>query len=906
MLEVNRIGFTELVGTEGAGGHSQGNKRVNIILVHGLRGHPYKTWASSKGAGDERAASSSSWRLRIKSHLKPTTSPAEDNSTQEGASSRQQEVFWPKDYLANDIREARVWIYGYNVDVIGGLFQANNKNSVSGHGRDLKARLEREISNEDPIIFVAHSLGGIIVKDALFRSEACRKRTKLVVFLGTPRRGSTLASWGEIASNLARLALQDTHKKIIETLEVNSEVLDNIHDQFLEIVHYHDIQIHSFQEAQGITGMKGLHEKVVDDFSSKIGLPGVLETPESIDANHMQMVKCKDRSDESYRAIAGVLKQFLKKRSTRSELSIRSATQIPQEGTLSARQETDTSCATTSYYSIPFPPNRWFVGRTKKLKELEEKLVTHDDCQKVALVGLGGIGKTQVALKLAYTVKKHRPEYSIFWVSTLSTESFEQAYRDVATRCSITLNPKDEDPKESVRRYLNSDLAGKWLLVVDNADDQDVLFGKADEHRGVKDYLPDSENGLTLFTTRHREIAVSLVGSEIVVLQEMDQKEAEAFLVKSLIQKELLDDEAGITALLNELTFLPLAIAQAAAYLNAMQISIQEYLSLLRSTEQETISLLSREFRDGTRYKSSEHSKNAVATTWLVSFNQIRRSDSVAADLLSFMSRIENKAIPRSIMPLTELNERTVHAIGTLRAYAFVTKRGAEESYDMHRLVHLTTKVWLDQQNALQKANETVAVHFAEIFPSDDYTNRTIWREYFPHAFRLLQNTKMLDIAARYDLCMAVGRCLLIDGRIGEAVDWLSECFLWRRGRYLEDHPDRLASQHALAIAYRADGQVKKAVNLLEQVVAIKEKVLKEDHPSRLASQHELAIAYRADGQVKKAVNLLEQVVAIMEKVLKEDHPSRLISERALLSSYAQQRSQQRFKGEDQTEIDAQ
>ena len=82
--------------------------------------------------------------------------------------------------------------------------------------------------------------------------------------------------------------------------------------------------------------------QVVDDFSSKIGLPGVLETPESIDANHMQMVKCKNRSDESYRAIAGVLKQFLKKISTRLELPIRSAAQIPQEETLSARQEADT------------------------------------------------------------------------------------------------------------------------------------------------------------------------------------------------------------------------------------------------------------------------------------------------------------------------------------------------------------------------------------------------------------------------------------------------------------------------------------------------------------------------------------------------------------------------------------
>ena len=82
--------------------------------------------------------------------------------------------------------------------------------------------------------------------------------------------------------------------------------------------------------------------QVVDDFSSKIGLPGALETPESIDANHMQMAKCKDRSDESYRAIAGVLKQFLKRRPPHADLLIRSAMQTRQEGTSSAKQETDT------------------------------------------------------------------------------------------------------------------------------------------------------------------------------------------------------------------------------------------------------------------------------------------------------------------------------------------------------------------------------------------------------------------------------------------------------------------------------------------------------------------------------------------------------------------------------------
>ncbi|KAI4221000.1 MAG: hypothetical protein L6R36_007202, partial [Xanthoria steineri] len=184
----------------------------------------------------------------------------------------------------------------------------------------------------------------------------------------------------------------------------------------------------------------------------------------------------------------------------------------------------------------------------------------------------------------------------------------------------------------------------------------------------------------------------------------------------------------------------------------------------------------------------------------------------------------------------------------------------------MHRLVHLATKVWLVKHGAGEALNEKVATRLAEIFPSDDYSNQAIWREYFPHALQFLRNTKTLDVEARYKLCIAVGRCLRADGRVGEAVVWLSECFMWRQGRYPEDHPSRLASQHELGLAYKADGQVKEAVKLLEQVVTIQKKVLKEDHPDRLASQHALAGAYQADGQVKEAVKLLEQVVAIKEK----------------------------------------
>ena len=79
----------------------------------------------------------------------------------------------------------------------------------------------------------------------------------------------------------------------------------------------------------------------MDEFSSKLGLPGTLETPESLDANHMQMAKCKSRSDESYRAVAGVLKHFLKGESPRADLPIRPVTQMQREETSSAKQKAD-------------------------------------------------------------------------------------------------------------------------------------------------------------------------------------------------------------------------------------------------------------------------------------------------------------------------------------------------------------------------------------------------------------------------------------------------------------------------------------------------------------------------------------------------------------------------------------
>lgn len=317
MATVHRLSFTRLTARE----QDDDQVRLNIVFVHGLRGHPRGTWEAAASASHSSSSDTTKKlkgfrslfkRRMVRSSATDTEQAHAPSSTPASSSPPSSTIFWPEEYLALDVPQAQVWTYGYNADVIGGLFQANNKNSISQHGQDLSVRLEREIGKGKPIAFVVHSLGGIIVKDAIRRSEMIREQTKLIIFLGTPHRGSAYAGWGQIASNLARLALQDSNKKILETLEVNNEVLDNIHEEFKTIAFKGTMKIYSFQEARGITGMKGVNEKVVDDFSSKLDLPRALETVESIDANHMQMARYSSKDDQGYRAISGVLKGFVR------------------------------------------------------------------------------------------------------------------------------------------------------------------------------------------------------------------------------------------------------------------------------------------------------------------------------------------------------------------------------------------------------------------------------------------------------------------------------------------------------------------------------------------------------------------------------------------------------------------
>jgi hypothetical protein len=307
------------------------------------------------------------------------------------------------------------------------------------------------------------------------------------------------------------------------------------------------------------------------------------------------------------------------------------------------------------------------------------------------------------------------------------------------------------------------------VFIVDNADDADLLFNELEE------YIPANENGTVLLTTRSPDVAVSFAQTDTIELQKMTPEEATIFLAK-VVREDLLYDQKSTAQLLEELFMLPLAITQAAFYMSRLGISTSRYLEIMHNTERDRANLASRSFHDNTRYPKSS---NAVATTWFISFDQIKKIDPLAAELLGFLSYIEPKAIPRSVLPPLTSEEEMEFAIGTLCGYAFLTKRDDRRIFDMHGLVQLSTRLWLKEQGQEHQAIESAIRRMEGCFPSDDYTNREIWRAYLPHALQVIRLDEDKDISERYLLLSKVAYCISADGRAKDAISYFEEVNAW-------------------------------------------------------------------------------------------------------------------------------
>ena len=237
----------------------------------------------------------------------------------------------------------------------------------------------------------------------------------------------------------------------------------------------------------------------------------------------------------------------------------------------------------------------------------------------------------------------------------------EQSFRDIADRIEILGR---QDPKANVFRlvydWLRDRKSGQWLLILDNIDNPDLLSeagnaGQREQGSGVDGkrrqpmlaYLPQSQNGSILVTSRSKDVALKLVEEkDIVAVQPMAAAHALSLFERKLGPLDQSDDTAELAAALE---FMPLAIVQAAAYISqrSPRCSVQRYLEDYRKSDRKKTNLLNYE---GGQLRRDWEARNSIIITWQISFEHIRQKRPSASDLLSLMSFFDRQGIPEVLV----------------------------------------------------------------------------------------------------------------------------------------------------------------------------------------------------------------------------------------------------------------
>lgn len=530
-------------------------------------------------------------------------------------------------------------------------------------------------------------------------------------------------------------------------------------------------------------------------------------------------------------------------------------------------------------WAVPFGRNKDFVGRELILAQLLEKIPPskdEDDCQRTAIEGLGGVGKTQLALEAAFRVREKYLDCSVFWVPANDSASFENAYSEIGQQLKIEgINEDKADVKLLVKTAL-SQITGNWLLIIDNADDAELLFGTTGA-TPLCDYIPFNRKGSILFTTRNHVVVrkLDIPRTNVICATKLSRPEAIELLHRHLDTAQMSDSEST-TELLDFLVDLPLAIKQASAYIDQTRITTTQYLEHCRSSDEHLIELLSKDFEDRARYKDI---RNPVATTWLISFRHISRDSQLAAQYLKFMSFLAEKAIPKSLLPPGNGQLKSYEAIGTLKAYAFISERAGQKSYDIHRLVGLAMRNWLAKEGELQASVTTIIQRLDEVFPFPEHENKVVWVDYLPHALTALEFQRhSTDEVAESRLLYNVAESIFLLGKYQAAEELYQQTFELRIKMLGVEHPDTLTCMSNLANVLRSRGKYEEAETMHRQVLELRTKVLNAEHTATLTSINNLARVLDCQGKYEEAETIHRQALELRTKVLGIDHLSTLNS----------------------------
>ncbi|KAK4205840.1 P-loop containing nucleoside triphosphate hydrolase protein, partial [Rhypophila decipiens] len=280
------------------------------------------------------------------------------------------------------------------------------------------------------------------------------------------------------------------------------------------------------------------------------------------------------------------------------------------------------------FATIPFSRDPDFVNRGEILDQIYGRC--SEPASRVSLVGLGGVGKSQLAIECAYRVAAEQTDRWIFWIHAGTQARVEEGFRTIADTIKL---PRRNQPKADIPQlvysWLSNEQNGRWVIVLDSADDHDVFYkvnstriSTSDDAHGGRPfatYLPQSRNGSILLTTRNKDLAFRLTGrrQNMIDVGPMSPKDALTLLEKKLGS---LPDLGTATELVQALDFIPLTIIQAAAYIQARtpRTSLEKYLAEFRESDSSKSRLLQYDAGD---LRRDVGASNAIFATWQISFD---------------------------------------------------------------------------------------------------------------------------------------------------------------------------------------------------------------------------------------------------------------------------------------------
>lgn len=523
-------------------------------------------------------------------------------------------------------------------------------------------------------------------------------------------------------------------------------------------------------------------------------------------------------------------------------------------------------------WNVPYRRNPVFTGREDVLTLLHDKLTTMKAAaftRPQAINGLGGIGKTQIAIEYAY---RFQGEYqAILWVNAATQDTLVADFVSLADLLNLSARIEVDQNLviNAVKRWLADH--DRWLLILDNVDRPALVY----------DFLPERCQGHSILTTQAQAVGPIAQGIEV---GELDTEEGSKLLLRrakilepgGVLEQITPEDQIYAQKIVAALGGLPLALDQAGAYIEETGCSLTEYLERFK---QRKIALLKR------RGEMRRDHPDSVVATWSLSFEEIEHSDLAAADILRFCTFLAPDAIPQELItanaaelgahfqPLAMDVSRFDEAIANLRRFSLLGRNRNEQTLSIHRLVQIVLQANMDSTSQRLWA-ERVVRSMIKIFPT---IGEAAWREcqrYLPHVQRCV--TLVDEYALTYlevvGLFYRTGRWLHEHAQYKEAEMFYLRALSLEEKQDRQIHPDLARILDSLAWLYLDQGAYQEAAPLYQRALTIKQKLFGSEHPEVAITLHalgRLSHAQRAYGQAK---TFYQQALAIKEQALGSDH----------------------------------